>query len=296
MLLSEVKKIFHKELNDQYGENEVSSFFYLLIDHQLGLERFVLAMQPNLMLSKEEETPLFEALSKLKLNKPIQHIIGYEEFMDLKFKVDSDVLIPRPETEELVRWIVEDQKSKKVIERSRNDHGIRVLDIGTGSGCISISLAKNLKNAKVSALDVSPQALEIAKSNAHANNVTVNFFEADILDASTPLSIGIEPKYDIIVSNPPYVRELEKNDMSKNVLEHDPEITLFVSDKDPLVFYRAIAGIAEKSLVPNGSLYLEINQYLGKEMVDLLEKYTFKNIELRKDIFGNDRMIKATKE
>ena len=283
MLLNEIKKIFHRELNELYGENEVSSFFYLLIGHYLDLERFVLSIQPNLVLSKDEEAPLFAALSQLKFQKPIQHIIGFTEFMDLKFMVGPEVLIPRPETEELVRWILNDYQEI-------SNKSLRILDIGTGSGCISISLAKNLKNAKVSALDISPDALEMAETNAKTNGVTIDFFQADILQ------VEIQSQFDIIVSNPPYVRVLEKEEMSTNVLAYEPEIALFVSDKDPLVFYRAIAAIAEKSLTKNGSLYLEINQYLRKEMVNLLEKYTFKNIELRKDIFGNDRMVKAVKK
>ncbi len=286
MLLAEIKKIFHKELDELYGENEVSSFFYLLIEHYLNLEKFVLALQPNLVIDKNEETPLFDALSQLKLQKPIQHILGYAYFMDMKFQVGPDVLIPRPETEELVRWIIDD-----VITKEHQD--LRILDIGTGSGCIPIALAKNLQNAKISSCDISGEALAIAKGNAEANGVFVDFFQSDILSAT--MDSEIESNFDIIVSNPPYVRELEKNEMRKNVIDHEPEIALFVPDEDPLLFYRAIARFAEKYLNSGGSLYLEINQYLGKEMVNLLEKYTFKKIELRQDIFGNDRMLKAIK-
>lgn len=283
MLLAEIKRIFHKELDSIYGADEVSSFFYLLIENYLGLERFTLVIQPNLVISKEEEAPFFEALSQLKLQKPIQHILGHTYFMDLKFNVGPDVLIPRPETEDLVRWILDDYKLT-------NSQNLKILDIGTGSGCIAISLAKNLKTSKVSAMDISNEALEIAKENAESNEVNSDFFKADILKIETELQL------DVIVSNPPYVRELEKDSMRKNVIEHEPEVALFVSNKDPLVFYRAIADFAQKNLTSKGSLYLEINQYLGKDMVELLKKYTFKNIELRKDIFGKDRMIKAVKE
>ena len=286
MLLAEIKKIFHKELDELYGENEVSSFFYLLIEHYLNLERFALALQPNLVIEKNEETPLFDALSQLKLQKPIQHILGYTHFMDLKFQVGPAVLIPRPETEELVRWILDDVGTE-------DNHELRILDIGTGSGCISIALAKNLQQVNVYSCDISGDALTIAQSNADVNEVKVNFFQSDILSSKT--DIKIEFNFDIIVSNPPYVRELEKNEMSVNVVDHEPGIALFVPDEDPLLFYRAIARFAEQYLVSGGSLYLEINQYLGKEMVNLLENYTFKNIELRQDMFGNDRMIKAVR-
>ena len=283
MLLAEIKRIFHKELDSTYGANEVSSFFYLLIEHYLDLERFVLVIQPDLVIDKEKETPLFAALSELKLQKPIQHIIGHAHFMDLKFKVGPEVLIPRPETEDLVRWILDDYTHT-------DSENLRILDIGTGSGCIAVSLAKNFQSANVHAMDISEGVLEIAKENAEMNGVNINFFQTDIFDIYSQLQL------DIIVSNPPYIRNLEKDKMTKNVLEHEPEIALFVSDKDPLVFYRSIANFAQKNLTREGSLYLEINQYLGKDMVELLKKYTFKNIELRKDIFGNDRMIKAVKE
>jgi release factor glutamine methyltransferase len=284
MLLKEIKTIFHSELDVQYGTQEVASFFSLLIDHFLGLEKFVLILQPELVVSKEEETLLFKALSDLKQHIPVQHIIGETEFMDLLFKVSPVVLIPRPETEDLVHWIVDDFQSA-------NKADLKILDIGTGTGCIPISLAKRLEGATISALDISSDALTIAQANAAKNEVTIDFYQGDILEGAT--TMPIRSNFDIIVSNPPYVRELEKKEMHANVLEHEPDIALFVSDKDPLVFYRAIAIFAEKNLAKNGSLYLEINQYLGKEMILLLGEYNFKNIELRKDIFGNDRMVKA---
>ena len=286
MVLAEIKKIFHKELDALYGENEVSSFFYLLIEHYLGLEKFVLALQPQLTIHKHQENPLFEALSELNRHKPIQHILGYTYFMDMKFQVSPDVLIPRPETEELVRWIFDD------VNRFRNKE-LHILDIGTGSGCIPIALAKNLQKARVASFDVSEEALKIARSNAQENGVVVEFFQGNILDFQSALKI--ESGLDVIVSNPPYVRELEKQEMSSNVKDYEPELALFVPDADPLVFYRAIVRFAEQYLVSGGSLYLEINQYLGKEMVNLLETFTFSNIEIRQDMFGNDRMIKTIK-
>ena len=284
MQLREVKNIFHKELDTHYRKEEVESFFYMLIENQLNLERFVLALQPDLIISKDEETPLFEALSKLKLQEPIQHIIGKCFFMDMNFNVSKDVLIPRPETEELVRWILEEVEN----ENLKINNGLRILDIGTGSGCIAISLAKHLPNAEVFALDISEKALKIANTNANTHDVYVTFIQQDIL------KLDLDLDFDIIVSNPPYVRELEKVEMCKNVLDFDPSLALFVSDEDPLVFYRRITELALKHLNKNGQLFFEINQYLGKETKQLLKDHNFSEIELRKDMFGNDRMLMAT--
>ncbi len=279
MLLKEIKNIFHLELDCIYPSEEVDSFFYLAIGHYLDLERFVLALEPNLVISKMQEQPLFEALAQLKLERPVQYILGMTQFMDLDFKVNENVLIPRPETEELVRWIISDCENQ--------ESKINILDIGTGSGCIAIALAKNLKNAKVYALDISEGALEIVKENAVSNQVNVELVRADILILD---KLGI--KFDIIVSNPPYVRMVEKNKMKSNVVEYEPGIALFVSDDDPLVFYRKIVEFAHSNLKKDGMLYFEINQYLAKETKELLEDF-FSEIELRKDMFGNDRILKG---
>ena len=280
MLLKEIKNIYHRELDAIYEQEEVDSFFYLVIEHYLDLERFVLALKPNLVVTKVEEQPLFEALGQLKLEKPIQYILGSTQFMDMKFKVNENVLIPRPETEELVRWIIDD------FELIGNKQ-INVIDIGTGSGCIAISLAKYLKNAKVDALDISENALEVAQENASLNKVEIGFMQTDILKLEY-----LEGKYDIIVSNPPYVRMLEKEQMNSNVIENEPELALFVEDKDPLVFYRKISEFAKSNLKKEGCLYFEINQYLGAETKALLAN-DFYEVELHKDMFGNDRMLKG---
>ncbi len=280
MLLKEIKNIYHNELDAIYEQEEVDSFFYLVIEHYLDLERFVLALKPYLVVTKAEEQPLFEALGQLKLEKPIQYILGSTQFMDLKFKVNENVLIPRPETEELVRWIIDDSEILGIKK-------INILDIGTGSGCIAISLAKYLKNAKVDALDISENALEVAEENASLNKVEVGFMQTDILKLEY-----LEEKYDIIVSNPPYVRMLEKVQMNSNVIENEPELALFVEDKDPLVFYRKISEFAKSYLKKEGCLYFEINQYLGAETKALLANY-FYEVELHKDMFGNDRMLKG---
>ncbi len=280
MLLKEIKNIYHRELDAIYEQEEVDSFFYLVIDHYLDLERFVLALKPNLVVTKADEQPLFEALGQLKLEKPIQYILGSTQFMDLEFKVNENVLIPRPETEELVRWIIDDYEIL-------GNKEINILDIGTGSGCIAISLAKYLKNAKVKALDVSDKVLEVAKQNAILNEVEIDFVQANILN-----KVIHKEKYDIIVSNPPYVRMLEKEQMNSNVIENEPELALFVEDKDSLVFYRKISEFAKSNLKKEGCLYFEINQYLGAETKALLVN-DFYEVELHKDMFGNDRMLKG---
>ncbi len=285
MLLKEIKDIYHKELHKIYPKEEIDSFFYMLIEHYLGLERFVLAMQPNMTIMKEEEQPLFEALAQLRLHRPIQYIIGNSQFMDMDFSVDENVIIPRPETEELVRWILKEVQGTRYEIRSSK---FKILDIGTGSGCIAISLAKNLPDTEVFALDISQKALKIAKKNALDNDVSIEFMERDILHLD-----ALDTEFDIIVSNPPYVREQEKRMMHKNVTDHEPGLALFVSDENSLKFYDAIARFAQKNLIENGSLYLEINQYLAKETEQLLRNHNFSEIELRKDMFGNDRMMKG---
>ncbi|WP_419211758.1 peptide chain release factor N(5)-glutamine methyltransferase [Maribacter sp. X9] len=291
MLLREIKNIFHQELDVLYGKEEVSSFFYLLIEHYFYLQRFILAIQPDLVIDKEQETQIFKALADLKLEKPVQYITGNATFMELDFKVNEHVLIPRPETEELVRWILDDVKTRK--------EPLTVLDMGTGSGCIPISLAKYLEQVEVQALDISKEALEVARENAKTHGAQVDFFQADILNLDFSSEKGrsksLKATYDIIVSNPPYVRELEKKEMRNNVLKNEPNIALFVPDEDPLKFYRAIVNFASERLNAKGVLYLEINQYLGKEMMHLLAASHFEPIELRKDMFGNDRMLKGIK-
>ena len=241
-------------------------------------------MEPGLRLSESEMLTFHFAVKDLLKNKPIQYIIGETEFCDLKFKVNENVLIPRPETSELVYKIVERQKTK-------DKRQLSILDIGTGSGCIAISLAKNIPGSKVHALDISEKALEVAKENAINNNVDVTFINDDILS----LKNNIDTKFDIIVSNPPYVRELEKADMRDNVLNWEPHNALFVSDNDPLIFYRNILEFAKTHLNENGEIWFEINEYLGKEMTDLCKEYGFSDIEIFKDFRGKERGLKTTR-
>ena len=281
MLIQEFKRHFFSELSNLYPETEIQSFFTILVEFKLHLSRIQLALEHNFELDNDDFDFLQNALLKLKNQIPIQYIVGETAFYGLLFKVDKNVLIPRPETEELVEWILQNHK---------NSNSLKILDVGTGSGCIAISLAKNLPNADVFALDISEEALNVAKNNAAMNQVKVDFILADILKTEK-----LATNFDIIVSNPPYVRELEKSQMQQNVLSNEPPIALFVKDENPLLFYDKIAELAKKHLTENGVLYFEINQYLGIETIESLKLKGFKNIELKKDIYGVDRMVKCLK-
>ncbi|APY07454.1 protein-(glutamine-N5) methyltransferase, release factor-specific [Winogradskyella sp. J14-2] len=293
MKAKDLKDIFHKELDQVYGKDEVASFFHLGLEHHLNVARIKLQLEPEFTLSKSETDVFFELLEGLKQQKPIQYLLGEIEFYGLQFKVNENVLIPRPETEELVDWIINDAKSK-----IQNSETIKILDIGTGSGCIAISLAKHLPEAQVFAVDISESALEIAKENADRNGVEVKFIKTNILEFSLWEDVALRQKgfFDIIVSNPPYVRELEKQEIKPNVLDNEPHLALFVENENPLLFYKAITDFAVDKLKSNGSLYFEINQYLGQETKQLLVDAEFKAVELRKDLNGNDRMLKGIKQ
>ncbi len=260
-----------------YDVLEAESFFYIILEDFHQMKRIDLALNTTFEFSDSEVEKWTSVLEQLGNQIPIQYILGNAHFYGLEFEVNENTLIPRPETEELVEWI---------IQQNEFSNEIKILDIGTGSGCIAISLAKNLPHAKVFALDVSEKALETAKRNASKNNVEVTFLLKNILETE-----NLEQHFDIIVSNPPYVRNLEKVEIKKNVLEFEPHLALFVEDNDALVFYRKISELAQENLSDNGQLYFEINQYLGTEMLDLLALKNFQNIELRKDIYDNDRMI-----
>lgn len=280
MKISAFKTQFSQQLRQEYPAQEIQSFFFLLTEAFLGKSRLEIALDPNISLSPADMELLENAMHRLKKHEPIQYITGKTEFFGLKFRVNSNVLIPRPETEELVQWILND------LDNSGKEE-LRILDIGTGSGCIAISLAKNLAKAKVAAIDISQKALETAKVNAGLNNAEVEFIECDILKAES-----LPGKYDIIVSNPPYVQEKEKKQMQRNVLEHEPDAALYVNDENPLVFYRKITKLAREGLNEKGKLYFEVNQYLGEETELLLKQSGFKT-DLGKDIFGNYRMLRG---
>lgn len=280
MKIKELRTTFVNRLQDIYPPEEVQSFFQITAQHFLNYSRTDIVLQLEQELSGLQVQDFQDTLRRLEKQEPIQYILGNTEFYGLPFEVTPDTLIPRPETEELVAWIIEDYKSHK--------NTLQVVDIGTGSGCIAISLAKNLPVAMVTAYDISQGAITVAKKNATQNDVNVLFREVDVLQTSK-----LAPTFDIIVSNPPYVRELEKEEISPNVLDNEPHTALFVSDGDPLVFYRKIGQLAFDNLSVGGSLFFEINQYLSKETVQLLQEIGFVDVIARKDMFENDRMIKA---
>jgi len=292
MQIQTLKKIFLDELIPIYSDkDEIESFFFILTEYLYQMKRIDVALQPNFELSEVEFEKWNDIIAQLQQEKPIQYITGEAWFYGLRFEVNENTLIPRPETEELVEWILNSTIT-------HHPSPITILDIGTGSGCIPIALKSNLPQATISTIDISEKALEVAKKNAELNRVEINFIQANILEvddlSKLPISNSQLPThFDIIVSNPPYVRDLEKSEIKKNVVDYEPHLALFVDDSDALLFYRKIAQLALKNLAANGLLFFEINQYLGKETVELLEKLGFKNIELKKDIYGNDRMIRC---
>jgi len=294
MLLKNYKNTFLQELSTLYEEQEIESFFYIILEKLHGLKRIDLALNPQKVMDGVHLKKWKNIVSELKKQRPIQYILGETEFYGLRFLVNENTLIPRPETEELVELIIESTNYKL-----RNTK-LKVLDIGTGSGCIAISLAKHLATSEVFAIDVSEKALAVAKKNSELNDVKVNYINVDILKINDLKELAthnpqLATQFDVIVSNPPYVRNLEKSEIKPNVLEYEPHLALFVEDTDALLFYRKIAELAHKNLNPNGKLYFEINQYLGNETIELVESFGFKNVKLIKDIYGNDRIISCEK-
>lgn len=276
-IIHEIKE----SLKGVYSESEAGALAKLLLVEVFGFSTLELYGGKDKAISEKERSLLNDIIKRLLQNEPIQYILGVETFCGLNFRVDKNVLIPRPETQELVEWILSDNKNLK---------DGRILDIGTGSGCIAITLAKNLPEVEVEAWDVSKGALQIASQNASDNGVRVHFVEQDVLTF-----IPQSACFDVMVSNPPYITEVEKNGMEANVLEWEPETALFVQDNDPLLFYRKIASLGCVMLKSGGMLYFEINRTYGAEMVEMLNKMGYSSVELRKDLFGNDRMVKAIK-
>ena len=276
------KKMIFDQLSGIYEKKEVESLSMLIFEKVLGLTRIQVHLRHNETIAAANLVQIKEIINRLAQFEPIQYIFGETEFYGCVFKVNPSVLIPRPETEELVDWIINDYKHLSPA----------ILDIGTGSGCIPISLVKNLQGASAEGWDISISALHVASENARANTANVNFQCVDILNL-TDLPSRVE--YDILVSNPPYVTTVDKELMQKNVTHFEPHIALFVPDSDPLIFYRKIAEMATKYLKIGGHLYLEINEKSGIEMIDLLFSKGFTNITQRKDINGKDRMIRCEK-
>lgn len=271
-------KYIKEELNLYYPETEISAFARLLLSHICKLPYSTIMTEQDLKLNSTQKSELDAAISRLKNYEPIQYILEETEFFGLPFYVNKNVLIPRPETEELLELIINENLQE----------GLSVLDIGTGSGCIAISLARYLRKADISAWEISPLALEVAILNSKKNNVNINFKKTDVLG-----EYPSDKRFDIIVSNPPYILEKEKQDMDANVLDYEPHTALFVPDDKSLIFYERIADITLQILKPNGKLYFEINQAKGQETIGMLKKKGFLNIELHKDLSGNDRMVRA---
>jgi release factor glutamine methyltransferase len=286
MTFIEAERIFIDGLSSIYGLEEARSLSWLSISFVCKLERAKYLSIKQEEIPSEDAEQLFTILQQLLEGKPIQYILGETEFYDLTFKVNPDVLIPRPETEELVDWAL---ITSRII--NGETEVLKILDIGTGSGCIPISIKKYIPLADITAIDISETALNTARQNADLNHTEINFIHDDILNPSN-LEL-INTQYDLILSNPPYVTDSEKEQMLDNVLKHEPHTALFVPNNDPLLFYRAIADFALNHLKKNGFLFLEINENFGQETISLLNEKGFKEIELRQDMGGKDRMIKA---
>lgn len=267
----------HKGLATIYTDGEIKALTRILATELLGVSQMAFYMKDDITLTEEQETLLDDAIARLQRYEPIQYILGYSDFCGLRFKVTPATLIPRPETSELVEWIAGEAKGKE-----------NILDIGTGSGCIAISLAHRIPQSKVTAWDISNETLAVAAENSKANDCTVTFEQVDIL-AYQPTG----EQFDIIVSNPPYIKENEKEAMHSNVLDWEPHTALFVPDSDPLLFYRTIAEKSLMLLKPGGKLYFEINRAHSKETMEMLAALGYTSIELRKDFADNDRMIRA---
>ena len=291
--LEEFQALFREELKDIYPQGEIDSFFLLSLEDLAGILRDEVPIRKDEKLKPLVADKLISVIGELKTQRPIQYILGSTEFYGCKLRVNEQVLIPRPETEELVHLILSDVQKNTNPTAPLYKGEINILDIGTGSGCIAIALKKKIPNANVSAIDISDEALLVAKANAILNQTKINFLQADILSPLSPRrGAGGEANgtFDIIVSNPPYIRLSEKETMHKNVLEHEPHIALFVNDDDPLLFYKAIADFALQNLTPDGKLYFEINQALGVDVKKMLEEKGFKNVEVKKDMSGKDRI------
>jgi len=305
MLLQEIKNIFRSELDPLYERTEVDSFFGLFIERYLNLPSLVLALQPDLILTKAQEQPFFEGLTRLRQEEPIQYIFGEAHFMGFDLEVNQHVLIPRPETEGLIRWALATEALRATRDMdaglsnptetgvkgnldTQDESIFRILDIGTGSGCIAIVLGKTFPKAEVYALDISEKALEVAGNNAKKYDTDIKFIHADILHLDK-----MEVKFDMIISNPPYVWETEKKVMRNNVKKYEPETALYVPDEDPLKFYKPIIDFATKHLADNGLLFFETNPLSIIGVKKCLLKSGFVDVELKNDIYGKSRMLCA---
>ncbi|MFC2132170.1 peptide chain release factor N(5)-glutamine methyltransferase [Bacteroidota bacterium] len=277
--LAEGTQFIRECIKEKYSPEEITSFINLIFNHLLNYSKIEIQLNKNIVLEQGIISSIIKIVEELDNYRPIQYILGYTEFYGVKILLDNSVLIPRPETEELVDWIIKNNKGP-----------VSILDAGTGSGCIAIALAKNIIEAEITATDLSDKALKMAGYNAVFHDLNINFIKSDILNMPENL---LSMKFNIIVSNPPYICMREKKMMRKNVLIYEPGEALFVSDKNPLIYYSALINYAYNNLTNKGKIYFEINEAYGQEVVKLLDNSGFKNIELKKDINEKDRMVKG---
>lgn len=278
-LLEEIPRYFAIRLEELYPPREAENMAYWAIEHYHGYTRPQFMIHSKDRLSESEMLKYIHCVDELRTGRPIQYVLGESHFRNLKLYVAEGVLIPRPETEELIEWIVSDY---------RDQRELRVLDIGSGSGCIPLALKDELNTSEVYSIDISERALSIAEKNALNLRLNVSFVRCDVLNDELPVS-----ELDIVVSNPPYVTQSERSEMHKNVLEFEPDLALFVEDEEPLLFYQVIAAKAKEALKVGGALYFEINRAHGPSLTEMLAGMGYTNLELRKDLIGNDRMVKA---
>ncbi|SEW54519.1 peptide chain release factor N(5)-glutamine methyltransferase [Chitinophaga arvensicola] len=270
-------------IGELYDEREAANIAHIIMEYLTGMSKLDRIVHKTKILSPDQKQRLKEAIEALQRHEPVQYITGTSWFYGMELLVNRNVLIPRPETEELVEWMVQDAAHR---------HRLHLLDIGTGSGCIPLALKKSLPDAQVSAIDVSEGALEVARSNAARQRLEVNF---QLMDALNPAQLAGLPEFDMIVSNPPYITQSEQTSMQELVWGFEPSLALFVPDNDALLFYRHISVMAQSRLLPGGALYFEINEALGKEVVALMESLGFAAVTLKQDMFGKDRMVKGNK-
>ena len=289
MNINKFRDYFNKTLKKLYPTSEIDTFLFLLLEEYLNFKRIDVVLKSNFEISPEDLTLLKSSTKLLEQEVPIQYILGKTEFYGFPFILNEHVLIPRPETEELVTSVLNKISKLEPLHPIEKEKKLKILDIGTGSGCIPISLKRSLPFAEITAIDIANEALIIAQKNASLNKVNINFIRQNILKTT-----ALDDIYDIIISNPPYVRVSEKIEIKNNVLKNEPHLALFVEDNNPLIFYSKIAELAKSHLTKNGTLFFEINQYLGKETAELIKLKGFNKIQLKKDIFGHDRIIIAS--
>lgn len=297
--VQEIKDYFNFSLAHYYDREEIKNLCLLTLEKYLNISRAALRIKSDMQIQEDVARKFVLVVEELLEHKPIQYILGETEFYGLKFLVDEEVLIPRQETEELVDWILRDlhvRDKNEALLKGTQHKPLKLMDIGTGSGCIPITLKKNRTELNVYALDVSEGALQLASKNAALNEVEIHFMKQNILQWKNEINADLSLlQFDIIVSNPPYVLQTEKNNIQKNVLDYEPHLALFVEDENPLLFYETIATFAQKHLSESGYLYFEINEQFGDAMVQMLGANGFEKVELKKDLNGKDRMVKARK-